>query len=110
MQTNSNRGHDWARAQRKSAGRLPIGDKHKTSRPKSCFLTFWSDWLVTSSRWRLELDNSQSRNFLFLNKKLLGMIQAVCIKPTVVFLRRIFQRLSLHRRSYWCLLHNWLGL
>jgi len=50
---------------KKSVRRPPIGDKHKTSRLKGCFLTFWTDWLVTSSRWRLELDNSQSQKLLY---------------------------------------------
>ncbi len=68
---------------KKSARRPPIGDKHKTSRREGCSLAFLTDWLVTSSRWRLlekatafsscdadaaeaslvELDNSQSRKF-----------------------------------------------
>ncbi|MBG9589266.1 hypothetical protein ABE26_20070 [Cytobacillus firmus] len=42
---------------KKKSGRRPLfGDKHKTGRLKGCFLTFWTDWLMTSSRWRLELD------------------------------------------------------
>jgi hypothetical protein len=52
----------------KSLMRPFIGDKHKTSRQEGCFLTFLTDWLVTSSRWRLKLDNSRSQFLYFLLK------------------------------------------
>jgi hypothetical protein len=39
---------------------------------KNVFFTFWTDWLVTSSRWRLELDIENLLTgfytFLFLTK------------------------------------------
>jgi hypothetical protein len=37
-----------------------IGDKHKTSRLEGFTLTFWTDWLMTSSRWRSKLDNTKN--------------------------------------------------
>ncbi|TRZ38751.1 hypothetical protein CEQ21_25640 [Niallia circulans] len=44
-------------AGQKSGRRLLIGDKHKTRWPRRGALSpSWTAWLMTSSRWRLQLD------------------------------------------------------
>jgi hypothetical protein len=46
---------------KKSGRRLLIGDKHKTSRPEDCSLTFLSDWPKTSRGEPLQLDRLTGR-------------------------------------------------
>jgi hypothetical protein len=64
---------------KKSARRPLIGDKQKMSRLEGCSLTFRTDWLLTSSRWRLELDNSQSQILYSLSNKKEGIRLSRCL-------------------------------
>ncbi|WP_100401464.1 hypothetical protein [Bacillus sp. FJAT-42315] len=47
---------------KKCGANLFSGDKQKKSWLKGYSLTFWTDWLLTSSRWHLELDNRKAES------------------------------------------------